>query len=44
LFEELIHGFRDNAFMKHNNGTLGGGDFYQGLVAVMKGTVEACES
>jgi hypothetical protein len=23
---ELRHGFRDNAFMKNSNGTLGGGD------------------
>jgi hypothetical protein len=23
---ELRHGFRDNAFMKSSNGTLGGGD------------------
>jgi hypothetical protein len=32
---ELIFGFRENAFMKHSNGTLGGSDFYQGRVAVL---------
>jgi hypothetical protein len=38
LFWELIHGFRDNAFMKHSNGSLGAGDLYQGRVAVIKGS------
>jgi hypothetical protein len=32
---EIIHGFRENAFMEHSNETLEGGDFYQGRVAVI---------
>jgi hypothetical protein len=35
---DISHGFRDNAFMKNRNGTLGGGDLYSGRVEVMKGS------
>jgi hypothetical protein len=29
---EVRHGFRDNAFMKNSNGTLGDGDLYSVLI------------
>jgi hypothetical protein len=35
---ELTGGFRDKAFMKNMNGTLGNGDFYSGRMAVIKGS------
>jgi hypothetical protein len=35
---ELTHGFRDNAFMKNSNGTLGGSDVYPGCVIVIIGS------
>jgi hypothetical protein len=32
VVSELTHGFRDNAFMKSSNGTLGGGDLCSVLI------------
>jgi hypothetical protein len=34
---ELTHGFRENAFMKSSNGTLGVGDLYSVLSQLSKG-------
>jgi hypothetical protein len=33
---ELIHGFGDNAFVKHNSGTLGDGVLYAGRLAEIR--------
>jgi hypothetical protein len=33
-----IHGSQDNKFIKHNNGTLGGSDLYDGRVAFITGS------
>jgi hypothetical protein len=35
-FPELLSGFRENAFDKHRNGSLGGYDLYQSHVAVIR--------
>jgi hypothetical protein len=35
---ELVLCFRENAFIKQGNGTLGGGVFYAGRLAVIKGS------
>jgi predicted nucleic acid-binding Zn ribbon protein len=35
---ELIHGFRDNAFVKHSSGTVRRGVFDAGRLAVIKGS------
>jgi hypothetical protein len=32
---EIVHQFQDNAFVKNSNGTLEGGDLYEGRVAVI---------